>query len=60
MARGGRKMMEAIGVILLCALIGYWIGWVHAHHTVADECERLGGFYVGKKIFKCEKVESRK
>lgn len=53
-------MMEAIGVILLCALIGYWIGWVHAHNTVADECERLGGFYVGKKIFKCEKVESRK
>lgn len=59
MAGGKCKMIGITGFTVICILVGYWIGWVHAHHTVADECERLGGFYVGKKTFKCQKMEPR-
>lgn len=37
--------------------IGWLLGWTHAHHTVADECERVGAFYVGSKTFRCVKTE---
>jgi hypothetical protein len=35
----------------------YNSGYSIAHYEVAKECERLGGFYVGKKVYKCHKVE---
>ena len=38
-------------------LLAYYIGWVRAHYTVAAECERLGGFYVGSKTLRCVKAE---
>ena len=42
-------------------LIGFLIGWVlssvYMHTMVALECERLGGFFVGNKIYKCIRVE---
>lgn len=40
-------------------VVGFFLGWVYAHHTVADECERLGGFYVGKTTYECVKVEKK-
>lgn len=45
--------------MILCALVGWLFGWLHAHRTVASECEKLGSFYVGDKIYKCTKIESR-
>lgn len=42
--------------LLIGLLIGYMTGWVNAHRAVADECEKLGSFYVGKKVFKCTKI----
>lgn len=46
---------------LLAALALVWggwlIGWLHAHHTVAGECRRLGGFYVGKSTFTCTEIK---
>ena len=41
----------------VCLVFGYWIGYTGAHADVARECERLGGFYVGKTVYKCTKVE---
>lgn len=41
----------AFGVIL------FLFGWVMAHETVAKECERLGGFFVGSKVYRCTKIE---
>lgn len=35
----------------------YLLGWIVAHKTVADECKRLGKFYVGKEVFHCIKAE---
>ncbi|HAB91940.1 MAG TPA: hypothetical protein DCF43_06340 [Pseudomonas sp.] len=52
-------MSWSAGVLisLVWFLAGYNIGWIRAYTTVADECERLGGFYVGKLVFKCSAIE---
>jgi hypothetical protein len=42
--------------MIIGILIGLYIGWTYAHFTVADECEKLGKFYVGKRIFECTKI----
>ena len=39
--------------ILVAFLAGCLLGWVQAHHVVADECRKLGSFYVGRSVFKC-------
>lgn len=45
---------------LACGLaLGYRWGWGAAHRTVATECERLGSFYVGKQVYRCNAVEGR-
>ena len=38
-------------LVLTAAVV---VGWVAAHSTVAYECERLGGFYVGKTVYECK------
>ena len=49
-----------IGFVLLAILIAFLLGksygWVEAHKTVAQECERLGKFFVGKKVYSCYKI----
>lgn len=51
----------SIGFVLLIALItflaGKSYGWYEAHYTVAQECERLGKFYVGKTVYECKAIE---
>jgi len=37
--------------------VGTVIGYVIAHNTIANECIRLGRFYVGKNTFHCAKIE---
>ena len=39
--------------ILCGGMIGIG-GWLYAHQTIALECEKLGAFYVGAKVFACE------
>lgn len=38
-------------------LLGFIIAWVlchrYTHITIASECERLGGFFVNSKTYKC-------
>lgn len=45
----------------LVALIGIMVGvvcwtlaWVTSISTIAGECDKLGGFYVGAKVYTCE------
>ena len=45
---------------LIGCLIGYFFGWVNAHLTVADECNKLGAFYVNKTVYHCVKKEDLK
>lgn len=51
-------MMKVLAVIGLIA-IGFYLGWAVAHMTIATECKRLGGFFVGKEIFHCRQIDKR-
>lgn len=43
---------------LVAALMGYRIGYEAAHKTIATECERIGAFYVGEKVYECKAKEN--
>ena len=42
---------------ILGLICGVALGWAWAHTTIASECDRLGGFYVGERVYKCERIE---
>ena len=46
-------------IALIAFLIGKWWGLSEAHHVVATECERLGKFFVGKKVCTCTNIEEK-
>lgn len=48
--------MNAAFWAIIALLVGYSIGWTQAHYTVATECDRLGSFFVGKRVFKCTEI----
>ena len=55
-----RYLFEAamtIAVVLLLFLTG--LVWAMAHSEVARECEKLGAFYVGDKVFECKRKEGK-
>ncbi|MEG2445791.1 MAG: hypothetical protein RSA22_03825 [Acinetobacter sp.] len=41
-------------------LLGFVIAWVlchrYTHILIANECEKLGGFFVGNKTYKCHAI----
>jgi hypothetical protein len=37
--------------------LGCWAGYVYAHYAIASECDRLGGFFVGKRTYLCQRKE---
>lgn len=40
-------------ILLIAIELSYSAGWHSAHSTIARECRLLGGFYVGKSVFRC-------
>lgn len=52
-------MYQTLFWVVVALWIGWFWGWRHAHVMVAAECERNGGFFVDKKVFKCVAVEDR-
>lgn len=38
-------------------LVMYYLGYARAHYVVAHECKMLGKFYVGKKVYHCDRIE---
>lgn len=55
------EIESAMGFLIAVVAIwvAYRLGWEVAHRTVAKECEVLGGFYVGDKVYRCVAVEQR-
>jgi len=51
--------MKVILAVIVGLFIGYNLGWRIAHLMVAEECERLGGFFVGKKTYMCHLEEEK-
>lgn len=46
------KLLALIGLLY----IGGLIGWILAHTSIARECERLGGFYVADRSYRCTAI----
>lgn len=48
--------------LLFFFMLGWWIGsklgWLDAHNIIAEQCEKLGGFYTNNKIYKCTEIKS--
>jgi|694.fasta_scaffold07873_5 hypothetical protein len=44
---------------MILFLLGMFVGWIYAHNIIATECEKLGKFYVGNKVFTCISVEHK-
>lgn len=49
----------AVLMLVIGLFIGYNLGWLKAHNTIATECQRLGSFYVGSKTFKCTEIKGK-
>ena len=49
-----------MGFIAGCVagLLCFYAGWVYAHHAIATECSRLGGFYVGETTYHCSAINT--
>jgi hypothetical protein len=52
------KFLVSILAAGVLVAVGHSLGHHDAHQEVARECERLGGFYVGKTVYEC-KVKER-
>ena len=55
---------DCYGHIRMWGSIGFILAWflchAYTHYYIANECDRLGGFFVGDKTYKCVAVEDRK
>jgi hypothetical protein len=40
------------------AVLVFYMGWVMAHTTVKHECQKLGAFYVGEKVYECKEKKA--
>ena len=47
--------MSMFDTLMATAVVAFalFAGWVMAHIAVAQECEKLGGFYVGTNVYEC-------
>lgn len=50
--------MDSVFLIILVSLIAFFsgigIGWGNGRSSAVRECERLGAFYLGDKVFECK------
>ena len=51
------RYLFAVSVTTVAALVVIAAIWDVAHITVTTECERLGAFYVGSKVYECRVKE---
>ena len=49
-------MLTTFLIVCIAYFLGFCIGKQYAHDTIATECEKLGGFFVGNRTFKCISV----
>jgi len=43
---------------LVALLVGIVIGWRAAHITLAEECTRVGKFFLGKTVYECTAIKN--
>lgn len=47
-------------LLFILGAYSHVLGYAIAHSTIATECERLGGFYVENKTYKCVEIKGVK
>lgn len=47
-------------VAMIACVVCWYVGWEDGHSTVASDCDRLGRFYVGQKVYECKLVKGEK
>lgn len=45
--------------ILAAFIAGIMFGWIQAHLTVAEECKKLGRFFVGDTVYECWSITKK-
>lgn len=46
---------KALGLVAALVLIAvFCIGWLMGSQTIAHECTKLNGFYVGNTVYECQ------
>lgn len=50
-------MKYGMVVKMILFLLGMFVGWIYAHNVIANECVKLGKFYVGDRVFTCNSVD---
>lgn len=45
--------------LLIGGIVAWWICSNYTHQMIAAECERLGGFFLDNKTFKCVAIVDR-
>ena len=53
-----RYLLEAVMTTAVALTLTVLV-WAMAHSEVARECEKLGAFYVGNKVFECNRKEGK-
>ena len=48
-----KDFIETVAATAICA-VALVTAWASSASTIARECERLGAFYVGDTVYKCE------
>jgi hypothetical protein len=55
---GDSFLSLAIGVTVIAAVMLVLLTtWNISESSVGKDCERLGGFYIGYKVYKCEALK---
>jgi hypothetical protein len=52
MADGFLSLLGAVVILAVAGLI-----WTVSATTIANECEKMGVFYVGDRVFECHRKE---
>lgn len=52
--------MEILIIGMVCLFIGLVIGHRMARVNIEENCEKLGGFYMGNRIYYCSHIEQLK
>jgi len=45
-------LLGVVSSIAVAALLG--LAWVISASTIGEECEKMGQFYVAKKVYECK------
>ena len=48
-----------IGILSIISILLFSLGWIVSASTIGNECQKLGGFYVGSTVYECVLKEKK-